>query len=991
MAAHRYWRINILKGWDTTYIGYAEVELRDTVGGPDLTGSGTPIGTEWTSVPSEYPQYAYDNVNTTRWQFHRSVSQTSGSQATGWIGYDFGAGNEKDIIEVNVKNLHDTGGRNLRFALVEYSDDGTTWVPYWAIIENTSLGAGVAKTYTRPADSDAFTRWGMLCNKVIGAGTFPFSSTELIFRDDLGTDLASGGTASSPTGNTSGNPANLAFDRNTATFFIGPQAVGAPMALLYQHTASVTPVEYSFRARNDSFGPNESPKDWYIIGSDNGVEWLVKDIRKDEPAWTAGELRTYSLESEPIYPPTILYLTPTEGPSIGGTSVILSGMNFTGSTGAALNGQAVGDFTVLDDFTITFTTPQSTVSGFVDLELFNPNGDDDLPYAFEYLPSIHLVSPDEGPAEGGTSVTITGTGFIGTTEARFGGIAATDLMVVDDNTITCTTPATSMLVGLVDVEVDAPSGTIEAPYSFDYFSCRILYITPDFGDTGETVVITGIGFSDATGVLVNGIAADNFTIIDGHEIRFDAPDQGEGFSGFVDIIVQHPLGDAELAYGFEYLSPQAHITQIPINIVELHSEPARVTQIALNVIYVPQKPGSITQIPINAIFPFETIAPDALIPQWPVKETWSWKTSLVKTYSGREQRMAARREPWQSFEYNLAIFDDADRQTALHTLWRQIGRPMNYPLFVYRTTVDTLASIGDMFLDVDLSSGNFRESEPVAVFNADLSFYHVLSTSGFGSPGGISLELPLGVDVPAGTMIAPAPACRIDDANSFSMDLHTGAAPITFTAAATRGLLRPDQTATVDTFDGMPILMERHIADTPEEVIKNLESLANDISLPRDYTTWYFPQVNTVRSYVSDRDDLDFWREFGDTIKGSRGTFLVPTFRDDFSLSSTPALGASVLQTDDEYVSDYMKSRSMKYLRIETQNGVIYRKVADVRLNMDRTATITLANALGGSAGDNVIRKLSIVYKVRLSDDRIILNHMPNHVEVMLNVSTVEQ
>ena len=67
------------------------------------------------------------------------------------------------------------------------------------------------------------------------------------------------------------------------------------------------------------------------------------------------------------------------------------------------------------------------------------------------------------------------------------------------------------------------------------------------------------------------------------------------------------------------------------------------------------------------------------------------------------------------------------------------------------------------------------------------------------------------------------------------------------------------------------------------------------------------------------------------------------------------------------------------------------RKVADVILNMDRTANIILATALGNVAGDNVISKISIVYKVRIADDRITLRHMPNYVELQMNVSTVEK
>ncbi|MBV8126681.1 MAG: IPT/TIG domain-containing protein, partial [Planctomycetaceae bacterium] len=61
-----------------------------------------------------------------------------------------------------------------------------------------------------------------------------------------------------------------------------------------------------------------------------------------------------------------------------------------------------------------------------------------------------------GPAAGGTSVTITGTNLSGATEVLFGTAAATNLHVVNDNSITATSPAGT---GTVDVTVTTPSGT----------------------------------------------------------------------------------------------------------------------------------------------------------------------------------------------------------------------------------------------------------------------------------------------------------------------------------------------------------------------------------------------------------------------------------------------------------------------------------------------------------------------------------------------------
>jgi hypothetical protein len=74
-----------------------------------------------------------------------------------------------------------------------------------------------------------------------------------------------------------------------------------------------------------------------------------------------------------------------------------------------------------------------------------------------YVKAITALSVSSGPLDGGTAVTITGIGFTDTTSVTFGGIAGTGLVVVDDATVTVTTPAGTS-AGAVDVVVAGPGG-----------------------------------------------------------------------------------------------------------------------------------------------------------------------------------------------------------------------------------------------------------------------------------------------------------------------------------------------------------------------------------------------------------------------------------------------------------------------------------------------------------------------------------------------------
>lgn len=80
---------------------------------------------------------------------------------------------------------------------------------------------------------------------------------------------------------------------------------------------------------------------------------------------------------------------------------------------------------------------------------------------------ILTVSPPAGPPAGGTSVSLTGTGFVSGASVAFGGVAASNVTVVNASSITATLPPHAL--GAVDVVVTNPdSNTFTMKSSFTY-------------------------------------------------------------------------------------------------------------------------------------------------------------------------------------------------------------------------------------------------------------------------------------------------------------------------------------------------------------------------------------------------------------------------------------------------------------------------------------------------------------------------------------------
>jgi len=232
-------------------------------------------------------------------------------------------------------------------------------------------------------------------------------------------------------------------------------------------------------------------------------------------------------------------IAPTSGTPLGGDTVTITGIGFTGATGVTFGGTPAMTFAVVDDTTVTATTP-AHAPGAVDVVVQQPTGDSaPLTYTFLAPPTVTDVSYNRVSESGGTVVTVWGTGFTGATGVTFGGTAAPAFTVTSDSMITVTTPAHAP--GVVDVVVEHPNGDSQ-PGSITYVPVTTAVITslsPDHGPSvgNPTITITGTGFSGALFVLVAS-APVPFTVVSDTEITFSLP----GLRGQVPVQVQTANG-----------------------------------------------------------------------------------------------------------------------------------------------------------------------------------------------------------------------------------------------------------------------------------------------------------------------------------------------------------------------------------------------------------------------------------------------------------------
>jgi hypothetical protein len=293
----------------------------------------------------------------------------------------------------------------------------------------------------------------------------------------------------------------------------------------------------------------------------------VRTVRTSAPEYsttdpiivTTGDQYT-ARQLVPLY---ILTAAPREGQALpraalaGTDNTNIDGMLQTMNlTSATQRGLAAGSYWVVADY-LGDGTYHGKLDAFTPITVVNKVAG---------TTTITDITPRGGNGDGGNQVTITGSGFNNATRVQFGSNAATNVRVVSDTQITCTSPAGTW-GSTVAVTVTSPQGTSAtnsaAQFTYRNLAPAITGIDPNQGSRlgGTRVTITGTGFTGAYRVQFGITPATNFTVESNTQIVVTAP---AGAPGQVDVRVVSPWGTSPVvpADQFTYTRNAPTVTRV---------------------------------------------------------------------------------------------------------------------------------------------------------------------------------------------------------------------------------------------------------------------------------------------------------------------------------------------------------------------------------------------------------------------------------------------
>jgi hypothetical protein len=379
----------------------------------------------------------------------------------------------------------------------------------------------------------------------------------------------------------------------------------------------------------------------------------------------------------------------------------------------------------------------------------------------------------------------------------------------------------------------------------------------------------------------------------------------------------------------------------------------------------------------------------ANVPETPIIENWQWRTDTIVSDNGTEQRISLCEFPKRSLELNIGVDTEADMVAITRTLMLS-GAGLLVPFYQAATRLKADYVATEYTIQFDASRTDLRDGGEALIFDAQGRTERV--TLDTVAVDGATLTEPL-----AGVWGRSASICPVwGMASSGALGLtrrnvdRSGDLKLALVELEFMEPFANEFAPYIHTmFGGYPVLAVNSIGQQFEQ---NYDTGLQTI----DYggvielrNPWTHAQIVMPRMFqcnrVSEPASWNMWRSLADYARGSANPFYVPTFREDFVRISNTA--ATVTFAGSDYAEDFAPFAPFRQFAFFLEDGGVHYAAVSNCVVVGGNSVATFAPALPNGA---VVRKASMLLKVRIADDRISCEHRPLETILSINLRTAD-
>lgn len=372
-------------------------------------------------------------------------------------------------------------------------------------------------------------------------------------------------------------------------------------------------------------------------------------------------------------------------------------------------------------------------------------------------------------------------------------------------------------------------------------------------------------------------------------------------------------------------------------------------------------------------------------PDWknPMVEGLEWKTSVLRAYSGKEQRASLRNKARRSFEYDFTLFG-LDAQKLDNALWGWQNRVFALPVWSDFCQLTNTAYAGSKLISVKTDTVSFQAGG-LAVLMGDspevVEIDSITSTS-------IVLKNNLQAGWPARAVIYPLITGHLE--KSVSMQRHSSQAltgKLQF--LATPGDIDPytPTASAVESYNGFEVITSQPnwsnaISWTSEF---DFQTVDPQVGVLEYLESEKYPRV--IRSYswlLKSRAEVLAFRQFLARQRGQLKACWVPTWTSDFTVTRDHfASDSSFTVVPNNYRTLIAANPDRCTIMIRLRDGTrMYRTIVGVSTD-GTNDVITFSSQLGVDIPKSSIVDIHLMLLSRFATDKINLEWRTNSVAVV--------
>jgi len=362
-------------------------------------------------------------------------------------------------------------------------------------------------------------------------------------------------------------------------------------------------------------------------------------------------------------------------------------------------------------------------------------------------------------------------------------------------------------------------------------------------------------------------------------------------------------------------------------------------------------------------------------PNWttPVLERLEWRTDIIKSRDGTEQRIKLREHPRHLIEYDFLVARSEYRALQVQLLRWQSSRWL-IPLWMHTQQITIAAPINSTRIHMAATATYEYQVGSHLYLSISTTQYEYHPVYAIG-PDYIDLAAPTTQAWPIGTSVIPARYGRI--ASSVKMQAITG------DVGSGNLQINIENTTSFDTVenelvDGLLYFgLEPNRSDPVDMSWTRNQGILDYGTGPiTTYDLQGYTEITRAYSYLSlNRTGRNKVRSLLNHCKGMRAPFLLPTFQADIAAVSNQTRLAADHTLNIEsvnYSNDMFGRVTYPYLRLELWTGPILIKLVKSSIIVDSTTeTLSFSTPFGTPFTSKDIKRISYVNMSRLDSDAV--------------------